>query len=698
MPRNSKEALKKALTRLGLGMKPETRVSKKEEITELYNKIRVPSRIIEPKDIVSREYKIFRQEEIFSHRMKGLYEKLCHFSERIIKISPDKQTKERIEKAIEVAHLNITPFGVASLTLLSCFFICFVTLLLMLTYTMFGTGFSIGQGMLGFAFSIPVAYYLYTYPMKLEKRYMIRVGSELSFLILYMVIYMRESPNLEGALEFAARNLSGPLALDMRKLLWDVEIGKYKSVDEALINYVNLWIGERYFVEAIQLLRSSTQQTEERRLVLMEESINLILSGTREKAKYYSQSLKMPILMIHALGILLPVMGLVMFPIIGIFLDVGTEMLFLGYDILLPLVLFFFINEVLESRPITFSRISLSHHPDIAPPGKFSMKIGGGNYFFPVFPFAALSSVPFILIGYYLYIVAGKDNLTPSVIITTGIILGIFSYFFLSSFQKIAIRDKTRQIENEFTEALFQLGNQVSGGAPIEVAVDRSTKAISGLEIRKFFEIILRNIKRLGMTFSEAIFDKEYGAILLYPSKLVRSVMRIVVDASRKGVQVASMTMLNISRYLKNIHENQEKIFDMLEDVLSSLKFQGFLLTPLVSGIIVTMATVIINIMGKLSATLQNFKSQSYATAIFFPWRDLGITPGDFQLVCSIYFIETSILVGLFINGIENGEDEVGKDNLIANILLVGFVVYIISLYVSLTIFGPIMNIGNIFT
>jgi hypothetical protein len=691
------EAIKKALIKFGLEMKPIKKSSQKEEISELYNKVRIPQHILEPKDIVSREYKIFKQEEAFSHRLRGIYEKLCHYSESLLKVNPDKQTREKIEKAIEIAHLNITPGGVAALTMLSCFFVCLITIILMLTQALFGFGLSVGQGMIGFFFSVPIAYYLYTYPMKLEKRYLVRVGSELSFLLLYMVIYMRESPNLEGALAFASKNLTGPLALDMRKLLWDVEIGKYKSVDEALINYVTLWVGERYFVEAIQILRSSTQQVTERRMILLEESIDLVLSGSREKAKYYSQSLKMPILMIHALGILLPVMGLVMFPIIGIFLDVNTAMLFIGYDVVLPMILFFFINDILESRPITFSRLSLGHHPDIPPPKKFAIKTKNGTYFVPVMPFAILISLPFLIIGLSLYLSAGKENLNQSVVITTGIVAGLFTYYFLSSFQKVAIRDKTRKIEAEFTEALFQLGNHVSSGAPLEVAVDRSTKAISGLEIKSFFEIVLRNIKSLGMTFSEAVFDKEYGAITFYPSKLVRSIMRIVVDASRKGVQVASMTMLNISRYLKNIHENQERIFDMLEDVLSSLKFQGFLLTPLVSGIIVTMATVIINIMSKLTDVLSTFKSQSYATTVFFPWKELSITPGEFQLVCSLYFIETSMLVGIFINGIENGEDEIGKEDLITYLLLIGYVIYLACLFGSLYVFGPIMDVQRLF-
>lgn len=687
------ETAKKALLKFGLEMKPVKKEGKKEEVSNIYNKVEIPSNIIGKKDVISREYKIFKHEEFLTHRFTTLYEKMCHISESFLAINPDKETKEKIEKAIQVAHINITPRGVASLTILSCLLICLFALIAILTNNLFGIGLGSGDGLLMCLLSIPVAYYLYTYPMRLERRYRIRIGSEISFLILYMVVYMRESPNLEGALEFASRNLSGPLAWDMRKLMWDVEVGKYRNVDDALIDYVLMWIGDRYFVESLQLLRASMKQSEERRLSLLDEAVDLVLNGTRERAKNYSQELKMPILMIHALGILLPVMGLVMFPVVGIFIGMKSEVLFIGYDIILPIILFFFINDILENRPVTFNKMTISSHPDMAPPGKFVLKTKNGKYFIPALPFAIAIALPIIFLGFILYSGAGKENLNQSIIITTGILLGFLTYYFLSSFQKLKLREDTKKLEKEFTEALFQLGNHVSSGVPIEVAVDKSTKSISGLVIKEFFIIILKNIRDLGMTFSEAIFDREYGAIKFFPSKLIRSIMRIVVDSSRKGVQTASITMLNISRHLKNLQENQEKINDMLEDVLSSLKFQGFLLTPLVSGIIVTMAAVIIKIIGSLGATIANLKNTQYSSLPLISIQNMNITPGEFQLVCSIYFIETSIIVGMFINGIENGEDKIGEQDAIASILLIGFIIYMISLFVSLWVFAPLTNL-----
>lgn len=638
------------------------------------------------RDIFSKRKRIEYSEE--DEEKLSLYEKLCNFAERIIKVEPDKNTKEKIEKSIKVTHLRVTSRGVASLTFLVCMILCILGFLLIILAI--NLKFSPFYGVLIFGSSLPLGYYLYNYPIFYEKKFMIARGSEITFLILYMIIYMRESPNLEGAIKFAATNLYGPLGKDMKRLIWEIEIGKYTTVDEALIDYLSIWKEEKYFIEAIQMLTESLNYPEDRRLAMLDEAIDIVLRGNEDKTRIYSTELKTPVMLIHALGVLLPVIGLVMFPIVGIIIGIGAETLFVGYNILLPGILLFLITEISQRRPATISRIVFAEHPNLPPRNHFSIKVGKKYILFNSVLFAMLLSFPVIFFGLYYFIKSTEDKMIESFIITTGIIIFFASYFFLSSFQKIRFREKIRRIEEEFTEALFQLGNKVSTGTPIEVAIEKSTKAIGDLEIKNFFEVILKNIKRLGMTFYDAVFNKEYGAAYLYPSTLIRSIMRIVADASKKGVQVASITMLSVSKYLRNVHIAQEKIKDLLSDVLSSLRFQGFFLTPLVSGVVVALATIIIEILKQISKEKISLEvAKSYVGGLPFLFKEIGITPGEFQLICSIYFIEATILVAMFANSIENGEDEIGMQTLAFRMLSIGSVVYFLTLIICLMVFGP---------
>ena len=72
-----------------------------------------------------------------------------------------------------------------------------------------------------------------------------------------------------------------------------------------------------------------------------------MLDGTYETMSRYSAGLRGPINMIYMMGIMLPVLGLVMFPIMGSFMAEMASPVSLSvlYNIVLPLVVFFFARE-----------------------------------------------------------------------------------------------------------------------------------------------------------------------------------------------------------------------------------------------------------------------------------------------------------------------------------------------------------------
>ena len=72
-----------------------------------------------PQKITSREYNQFRAEFLPKHL--SLYEKLCNISEKVLKVKPDKKKEDILKEAIDTCHLNITPSGVVSFSLLLLF-------------------------------------------------------------------------------------------------------------------------------------------------------------------------------------------------------------------------------------------------------------------------------------------------------------------------------------------------------------------------------------------------------------------------------------------------------------------------------------------------------------------------------------------------------------------------------------------------
>ena len=643
-------------------------------------------RVTKIREIISREYRIYKEEEEFTSLPRTLYEKSCRISAAIINIKPDAKTAKKLEEVIEFSHLKITPIGVASLTIIFSLLTTIPTILLMMLT--FFTPISIlpfGYGMLVMGMSLFFVVYIYNYPFHLKSKYESEVSSEIVTMILYMAMYMRNNPNLEGAVKFASENLSGSIGMELKKMLWDVEVGNYVSMQEALLSYTEKWAKKREFVEAVELLITSMKQVGDKRITLLDETVNIVLEGNRERAKHYNQKLKLPVMVVHALGVILPVMGLVMFPIVSVFLGVETAVLFVLYDILLPMILYFVIIHISEMRPSTFSKIDVSENPDVPPQGKVKI----GSRVVSAWPIGLIFGISISGFGIWLRQFE-SEGIISALIILLGISVGISLYYILLSKKRMEVRDSTRKIEGEFAEALFQLGNQISSGAPIEISIQNSMERIKNLEIRKLFDKALNNIKSLGMTFQQAFFDKDFGAIRLYPSRLIKNIMKTVVESSKKGVDVASNAMLSVSRYLKGLHSTQEDVREELSETSNSLKFQLYFLSPMISGIVVTLAIIIIRILKSLSQTVGDL--QGIQIPFIMQFSNINVTPFQFIMVVGIYIIETCIIISLFINNIENGDDEIGRMHTTGYSLLVGFVMFTVFTLATLMVFGPLIT------
>lgn len=643
------------------------------------------------KKLISREYRLYQEEERFKSIPQTLYEKACGVAGSILHVEPDKKSRPKIQETIDFAHLRVTPTGTSSLIVLFLIATTIPIVILMGLTFLNLPGLPLGYGIVILMLSMFFNYYIYTYPKRLRRRYENEAGGELVTLVLYIAMYMRNVPNLEAAIRFASDNMSGAMGYEIKKLLWDVEVGNYLSMQEALLDYTNRWSKNRPFVESVELLITSLKQIGDKRIILLDEAVNIVLEGNREQARHFNQDLKLPVVVVHALGVVLPVMGLVLFPVVAVFLNVSSTILFVGYDIILPLILYFVISSILETRPATFSKIDISENPDVPPSGKFRY----GKKFIKAWYVGFLVGAVIVGSGVFLWLnelaIAGKDfeGILPSLVISFGVAAGFGSYYILMSKQRLVVRKKTRDIEGEFAEALFQLGNQVSGGVPIELSIEHSMDRIQNLKIKELFSKALKNMKLMGFTFAQAFFDKEYGAIRYYPSKLIKSIMRTVVESTKKGVRTASIAMLSVSRYLKGLHDTQEEVKEELNDTLNSLKFQSYFLSPLISGVVVTLAIIIMRILANIGESVKDID-------ISIPLLDnigkTGITAFDFIMVVAIYLIETAFILSMFINSIESGEDPIGRQNITGKSLIVGFVVFTICMLGTLAIFEPLIT------
>ncbi|MBI2674828.1 MAG: hypothetical protein HYX24_00080 [Candidatus Aenigmarchaeota archaeon] len=652
----------------------------------------------EPEQLSSREYKLYSEKK---EERLSWYETLTKASGKVLKISPPAGMEADLQKAINFTGLRIATTDAFSLPLI----IFIIFLIFSLSMGILGLMPYLGSLLLA-SLGLLAAYYLYSYPSGLMKEMRIQASSQVILAILYMVVSMRMSPNLEQAIKFAAANVSGPLAWDLRKLIWDIEMRRYYSAWHAMDDYIARWKPENEeFAESLRLIRESTSQPPDRARQVLDESLDVVLDGSKTRMKHYVQDLRMPIMMIHMMGIVLPLLGSIMAPMVAVFMSDSVEWwhFVLGYNIFLPIIIVWFINDTLKRRPITLTQAS--------PVGEIIKK--------DTKPLAIAIGILLLFVSYPIYFFVAQPNLLfesfkqqnldvfnllMSMLIIFGAAASLGSYFLFSTMKTVKLQTDINVMEGEFELALFQLANRIGAGTPTELALEKSLGDVKDLKIASLFELTLRNMKALGYTLESALFDPQYGSLKFYPSKLVRNIMRTVVDTARKGLAYASESMFMISKYLKNIRETQEYMRELLDETVSSMRFQAYLLTPVVSGLIVAMAEIIILVLGQLGGYMDSLKLANQASGLgsFSSFQDLfgqpKISPEVFQLIIGTYLIQVIFILASFITKITYGENRPMERYLAGKMLLVGvFIYFIVSLTASVIFIEFIKDaLGNI--
>ena len=665
----------------------------------------------------SRDYKKFVEE--FKEVPKTFYEKACNFAEKI-GISPDKKTAAKIETAADFARLQVTPKGVYSFALL--FPLLMILILTPLTFFAQGSFFLM---VLVFIGALSSVFPLMKMPFYISDNFRLRASNQMVLSVFYIVTFMRHTSNLERAIEFAADHLAPPLSGEFRKVLWDVESGNFDTVEASIENFLEKWRDNNpEFVDAIHLIESSLLEgTEQRRIQSLEKAINLILDETYEKMLHFAHNLQSPITTLHMIGVILPILGLVILPLMTSFLGESVKWYHIAvlYNVFLPILVYLFGLKILSRRPSGYGDAPIAMDAKKSKNGKMKLLIGVFILFFVLLGLSPviLNATGFTDVGWgdiseqkgcgYQWcfleqrdvdgVLEGPFSLVASLLslfVILGIGLGIGLYYKWKTKGVIEVANKTKALENEFSSSLFQLGNRLGDNLPAETATLRVAESLPDTPSGNFFKIVSINIQKLGMSINDAIFDSKIGAIVYYPSGLIDSSMKVLIQSSKKGPLVASNALINISRYIKEMHKVEERLKDLMAEVISSMKSQINFLTPIISAIVVGITSMISSIIGVLGASVGDLTEAGTSGGGIDPTLLASFFKGGFptlyfQLIVGLYVIQLIVILTILVNTIQNGSDKVQRDNMLGKNLIRSTITYVLLSGVVMFLFELIV-------
>lgn len=660
------------------------------------------------------------------------YERWCRSLGSVVRLNVSEKDSKEIRRQLQIAHVDLEAWQPLTLAVMSFLGVFFIGLLISIAIVFIKGSFSSFPFLffiLSLIFSMFIFYYMKGYPARLANKWRLKASSQMVPAILYVVVYMRHTSNLERAIAFASEHLQYPLALDFKKVFYNVQVGKFSTIKESLDDYLETWRDYSIeFIEAFHLIESSLFEPDNnRRILTLEKSLKVVLDGVYDKMLKFTHTVKSPLTNVYMLGVVLPTLGLALLPLatamLGGFLT--WVHIFILFNLIVPFFVFYLTDKILFMRPGGYGETSLLERNPLY--YKYKSKGPYFTAFLVTLPFFILGFLPFIFqytplpsylglqkdysftqlgLGFFGdskffdFAATGSGFAGPfgvgALILSMFIPLGValfFSIAFKSRTKELMVeRDRTEQLEDEFNNSLFQLGNRVGNGVPPEIAFGKIAESSKGLMTEDFFSRVNYNIRQLGMNVEKAIFDRNKGAIIFYPSDLIATSMRILIESAKKGLNVAAVSLMSISEYVKNIKKITSRLKDMLAEVVSDMKSNMNFLAPLLSGVVVGLAAMITAILTKLNVS--DLQSQGAAglgnlgTLLGIFEVTKMIPPYFLQIIIGLYLIEIIFILTRSLVTIDSGEDKLQSTNKTGKNLSKGIMLYFItSLLATLALF-----------
>lgn len=697
----------------------------------------------------TREYQTFKDSEV--EMPETLYERLTKkfwslYEIPLGSIPGLSRLKDGYAENIEVSRMEIEADQIGSLLILPLLFMIPIGLTASLL---------VGGPIALFTWIFPGfwTYWVLSYPDFRSTVVRIKSSDEALRVILYMAMQLEMNPNLSQSVKSAAGHTDGYLSKDLAKVMWETET-KQKTVQnirQSISNRIDLWRKwSPSFVKSLEYLIDSLSRNGDDRRRMIQKGQEKIIGDMENQMDQYARNLTSPIRVLNMAGIMLPLMGLIMFPLISVFLGgdkvgVGGISVYMGfvYLIILPMFLYFLVKRLISKRPGAYSHPSLEHVDNLPPKDKVRITFSGTTYDIPVVPLAITVGLLVALPGLIYYfnllntiisfetgieLTGGGvqtpdqwkefinsqydvENAVPNVVqamsLFWGINAGLVTYFLGRSYGRQKIRTKIEKIEEDIEIGLTELENALSKGMPIERAMYTVTEKFdeigeSDKPLEEFFEKILDNMEQKGFPFQRAVFDDNEGAIQNYPSNILRNAMNMLADSSAKGPNIAAENLRRVNEYIKNQKKVEETIRRLLDETVSQMQIQAKFIAPVITGAAGAMSLLIVQTLYIIAERLrelqeslmvgQQNQSGGFADQIaLIKNLDSALPPTLILLIVSLYLVEVSLILAYFMNGIENGFDEISRDMQISKTLIYSTTVFSLIVIISALVIMPLV-------
>jgi len=568
----------------------------------------------------------------------------------------------KFKKILSLARLDLEPYEVRSFsnTVLMVLMIVFMMLSVgVILITDFDLFYIIPCIVATFLIPGILSFYIDRYPYIRAQRMRALTVGRMPEAIHYLSLSMRLTPSLDRAVKYAASSLEEPLSSDLRKVLWDVYMREYSSVEEAFIAFAYDWSDwDEDFKRSLYMVRSAAlERNSEGINRVLDKANQIIIDGTKGKLEEFSNSLRIPTMILFAVGIMLPLLLAILLPILGI----GNEWTWLAVIV---------INVALPLGIVAYAYSILGNRPELTTPPDIRQAITPAKRGFVIF-MCFLACGALVTLGVILI----DKSIFSSLLFVWAVGLPISIYGFFTNREAKRKARAVRRMEDGYPEALFQLGNRIAEGKPIETALERTASTMKNTLIAKLFGKISYNLQVTRSSLKNVLYGPS-GLLTRSPARTVKNTMHTVVEASTKDPKTAGKTIMLISNYLSELKKVEKELRERLEEVTGMMTQTAIFIAPLVMGVTVILYQL-------LAVNLQTYDMPKEMNVELFGFGQNTISPMVLAVSIGIYLIQLMLVVGYFVSRIEFGKDMIELKHNISTFLLIGLTCYSLAMLVT---------------
>lgn len=584
----------------------------------------------------------------------AFFQGLCRFAGKYF---PHKGSGKKngadtgMERALDLLEIKVSPGEVHSFSFAAALLSLAATLLVLAASYVMDSSFAV-LSLVFFAFPLIIYMYIERYPeMMLDAKKTEMLG-HVPAIASCLVISLRISPILEKAVEFSSEHTSGLPKKLLSRMISEIHLGKSTNMIESLSRFADEWGNIPEFKAFMQLLIASTLESSEKgRWNMLDNGMNVLLSGLKERTDQSARKLETPILVVFTFLVILPLVFIGLVPILPtIGMDFSPLVIFFLYDVVLPVILFVAISFIVSSKPITIPPIEI---PRVEYSRIFGMEANRGNkqlFFLAVLGLSAAISLPGIL-----DLIDALNDVEPSYPLgTTSILLGasigLGIYLTGTSYTVKKMRDDIKDEEDEFSETLRQLSVLLSSGRPLPNAMAHITDINKG-RTAQIFSKAANNIRLFNINMHQAFFAEKGGSAAKTYSAMIKSSIETIISMSgRSGKSIASV-IIRLSEHIRNMRTVDLEMKKIIGNVTASMIIIAVFVGPLVGGVATSLGYLLAKTLGGSDASEFGFGGLIVKT----------INPEIIKLIIGIYVLETTTVLSVFSDDLIYGRDKVIK-------------------------------------